>query len=199
MGERAEELLGFWLGPLDAEGLAAPAQPERWFSRDPDFDAELRRRFGALHEAARAGRLDRWAETPRGRLALVILLDQLSRNLHRGRADAFAADAHALALARGALTRGEDLELAPCERIFLYLPFEHAEHPDAQEVSVERFRALAAAAPARARPLFESFLDYAVRHRDVIARFGRFPHRNAALGRASTPEERAYLEQGGGF
>jgi uncharacterized protein (DUF924 family) len=199
MDERAEALLAFWLGPLDAEGIATPAHQERWFAADPDFDAELRRRFGPLHEEARAGRLDRWAEKPRGRLALLILLDQLSRNLHRGRADAFAGDAHALALARGALDRGEDLDLALCERVFLYLPFEHAEDPQAQEVSVERFGALAAAAPAHARPLFESFLDYAVRHRDVIARFGRFPHRNALLGRTSTPEELAHLEREGGF
>jgi uncharacterized protein (DUF924 family) len=199
MDERAEELLAFWLGPLDDEGMAAPACQERWFANDPGFDAELRRRFGALHEEARVGGLDRWAETPRGRLALVILLDQLSRNLHRGRAEAFAGDVHALALARGALARGEDLDLGPCERAFLYLPFEHAEDREAQEISVERFRTLAAAAPARARALFESYLDYAIRHRDVIARFGRFPHRNRVLGRTSTPEELAWVAREGGF
>jgi uncharacterized protein (DUF924 family) len=199
MDERAEELLAFWFGPLDGEGLAPPERQARWFAADPAFDAELRRRFGALHEEARAGRLDRWAETPRGRLALVTLLDQVSRNLHRGGADAFASDAAALALARGALARGEDRELALCERVFLYLPFQHAEEPAAQETSVGRFRALARAAPARARPLFEEFLDHAVRHRDVIARFGRFPHRSPALGRTATPQELAYLEREGGF
>jgi uncharacterized protein (DUF924 family) len=199
MDERGEALLAFWLGPLDADGLATPEHQARWFAVDPAFDDALRRRFGALHEEARAGRLDRWAETPRGRLALVILLDQLSRNLHRGRADAFSADAHALALTRGAVARGEDRDLALCERVFLYLPLEHAEDLAAQELSVERFRALAAEAPERARALFDEFLDYAVRHRDVIARFGRFPHRNPALARASTPEELAFVEREGGF
>jgi len=196
---RAKELLDFWFGPLDADGLADAEHQARWFAADPAFDEELRRRFGDLHEEARAGRLDRWAETPRGRLALVLLLDQLSRNLHRGTADAFAADTHALELARGALARGEDQELALHERAFLYLPFEHAEDPAAQAVSVERFRALAAEAPPHARAQFETFLDYAIRHRDVIERFGRFPHRNAILGRPTTEAEREHLEREGGF
>jgi uncharacterized protein (DUF924 family) len=199
MDERAEELLEVWFGTLDEDGIAPPDRRKRWFAGDPAFDEELRRRFGDLHEQACAGELDRWAQTPRGRLALVLLLDQLSRHLHRGMAEAFAADAHALALARGALARGEDRELALCERAFLYLPFEHAEDLAAQEISVERFAELAAIAPERARPLFEEFLDWAVRHRDVIARFGRFPHRNAVLGRATTPEEQAWLEREGGF
>lgn len=199
MDTRAEELLAFWLGPLDGDGLAAPAFEARWFAKDAAFDGELRRRFGALHEEACSGRLEDWAGSPRGRLALVLLLDQLSRNLHRGRAEAFAGDARALAHARAALARGEDLALALCERVFLYLPFEHAEEREAQELAVERFRLLAAAAPERARARFASFLDYAIRHRNVIERFGRFPHRNPALGRTSTPEERAWVEREGGF
>ena len=199
MDPRAEELLAFRLGTLEADGIADEEHRRRWFEGSPLFDDELRRRFGALHEEARAGRLDRWADTPRGRLALVILLDQLSRNLHRGTADAFAADAHALALARGGLARGEDAELTPGERVFLYLPFEHSEDSAAQEESVARFRALAAAAPPAARELFAESLDYAIRHREVIARFGRFPHRNEALGRDSTDAERAHLAQEGGF
>lgn len=196
---RAEELLAFWFGPLDADGIADATHQARWFGGDPAFDEELRERFGALHDEARAGRLDRWAETPRGRLALVLLLDQLSRNLHRGTADAFACDAHALELARGALARGEDEELALSERAFLYLPFEHAEDPAAQAVAVERFRALAAAAPPHAREQFENYVQYAIRHRDVIERFGRFPHRNAILGRPTTEAEREHLEREGGF
>jgi uncharacterized protein (DUF924 family) len=199
MDARAEELLAFWFGPLDADGLAGEAAVARWFEGGPAFDEELRRRFGALHAEARAGLLDGWAETTRGRLALVLLLDQLSRNLHRGSAEAYAGDAHALALAREALERGEDRALALCERVFLLLPFEHAEDLAAQETSVAGFRALAEQAPPRARELFASFLDYAVRHRDVIARFGRFPHRNAALGRATTDAERAHLAEEGGF
>lgn len=199
MGARADELLAFWFGPLDADGLAGEAAVARWFEGGPGFDEELRRRFGALHAEARAGRLDGWAETPRGRLALVLLLDQLSRDLHQVSAEAFAGDAQALALAREALERGEDPALALCERVFLLLPFEHAEDLAAQETSVAGFRALAEQAPPRARELFTIFVDHAARHRDVIARFGRFPHRSAALGRASTAAERAHLEKEGGF
>jgi uncharacterized protein (DUF924 family) len=193
MDPRAEALLAFWFGPLDGDGLAAPERAARWFDGGPAFDRELAERFGADHGEARAGRLDRWADLPRGRLALVLHLDQLSRNLFRGSADAFGTDAHALALARGGLARGEDAGLAPIERVFLYLPFEHSEALEDQEVSVARFRALAEAAPPHARETFAAYLDYAVRHRDVIARFGRFPHRNAVLGRASTAEELAFL------
>lgn len=199
MDPRAEELLAYWFGPLDAEGLPGEAAASRWFAGGPAFDEELRRRFGALHGEACAGRLDRWAETPRGRLALVLLLDQLARNLHRGSAGAFAGDARALALAREALERGEDRRLGPCERVFLLLPFEHAEDLAAQDVAVAGFRALAAEVPPRGRELFASFLDYAVRHRDVIERFGRFPHRNEALGRVPTDAERAHLAREGGF
>jgi uncharacterized protein (DUF924 family) len=193
MDPRSQALLDFWFGPLDGEGLAAPECAARWFGGGTAFDRELAEHFGADHADARAGRLDPWAEHPRGRLALVLHLDQLSRNLHRGRADAFACDSRALVLARGALARGEDSDLAPIERVFLYLPFEHSESLADQDVSVARFRALAEGCPPRAREQFASFLDYAIRHRDVIARFGRFPHRNAVLGRPSTVEEEAFL------
>lgn len=191
--ERAEELLAVWFGPLDADGLPAPARVRRWFAVDPGFDESLRRVFAPDLAAARRGELDGWQATPRGRLALVLLLDQLGRNLHRGTPEAFAGDARALALARAALAAGDADRLLPIEQVFLLLPFEHAEDPDAQATSVAGFERLLAAAPARGRPLFEEFLDYARRHRDVIARFGRFPHRNAALGRATTPEEAAFL------
>lgn len=199
MDARAEDLLAYWFGPLDADGLAGQAVTSRWFAGGPAFDAELGRRFGDLHREARAGRLDRWAATPRGRLALVVLLDQLSRNLHRGSAEAFAGDARALALAREALAQGEDRRLRLSERVFLLLPFEHAEDLAAQEVAVAGFRALAAEAPPRGQELFTGFLDYAVRHHAVIERFGRFPHRNQALGRATSEAEAAYLAREGGF
>lgn len=193
MDPRAQALLDFWFGALDGDGLADPERAARWFEGGPAFDRELAERFGADHAEARAGRLDRWADLPRGRLALVLHLDQLSRNLYRGSADAFGADAHALALARGGLARGEDAGLAPIERVFLYLPFEHSEALADQELSVACFRALAEGAPPSARESFASYLDHAVRHRDVIARFDRFPHRNAALARVATPEELAFL------
>jgi uncharacterized protein (DUF924 family) len=169
-----------------------------WFSRDDAFDAEIRRRFGALLPQGMAGALDHWAETPEGALALSILLDQFPRNLHRGSLLAFAADARARALARRAvLERRFDLALAPTSRVFLYLPFEHGESMADQDLSVTLFEGL------RDRPQHRApggTIDYAWRHREVIARFGRFPHRNAALGRVSTPAELAWLaEPGNGF
>lgn len=191
----ADAVLDFWFGPAGVDGV-----DPRWFARDVDFDAAIRDRFGATIDAAMAGRLDAWAASPRGWLALLIVLDQFPRNIHRGSALAFAGDAHARALAMAGLARGDDQALRPVERLFCYLPLEHAEEPALQARCVELFTALRDAAPAAQRQRFEDFLDYARRHRDVIHRFGRFPHRNAALGRASTDAERDYLAQpGAGF
>ncbi len=158
-----------------------------WFAADPSFDRACAE-FVTAREAAKADALDHWAATPRGGLALLILLDQISRNLFRGSAEAFAADAKARAIARDMIARGLDQALAPVERMFVYLPFEHSEDLADQELSVRLFAALDAT-------LGEDVLDYAVRHRDVIQRFGRFPHRNAALGRVNTAAEAAYLAQ----
>jgi uncharacterized protein (DUF924 family) len=170
----ADSLLAFWF---------APGTSERWFVKDPAFDAELGRRFGALAEVAAHGELDHWAATPRGALALVILLDQLPRNLHRGRPEAFAQDAKARVVAAAAIEEGHDALLTPPERIFLYLPFEHSEDRADLDRAVELFTALGDAEQ----------LDYAQQHRSIIRRFGRYPHRNAALGRRSTDEEVAFL------
>lgn len=169
-----EEVLSFWFGP-EAEA--------HWFAKDEAFDAALRRRLGGLAAAAAGGQLDDWAGTARGALALVILLDQLPRNLHRGRADAFAQDAKARAVASRAVNLRLDQSLTPRERLFLYLPFEHGESLADQERAVALIGALDDAEQT----------DYAVRHREVVRRFGRFPHRNRALGRESTPEEVAFL------
>lgn len=158
-----------------------------WFERSDAFDRAVAERLGEWHEKARAGALDGWAVTPHGLLALVILLDQVPRNIHRGTAAAFATDTKALALARLAVDRGFDQDMTLHERLFLYLPFEHAEDLADQERSVALFRALGE----------PTYLDYAIRHRDVIARFGRFPHRNAILGRQSTAAERQFLEEPG--
>lgn len=167
-----------------------------WFLRDDSFDAAIAERFATTLEAARAGAHQDWAETPRGALALALVLDQFPRNMFRGQARAFATDAHALALARLAVARGHDLALSPTQRVFLYLPFEHSEALEDQDLSVTLFEGLrdtkALAAPNGA-------VDYAWRHRAVILRFGRFPHRNAVLGRAGTAEEEAFLAAGGGF
>ena len=193
------EILEFWLGPApdDPESVARAA--ERWYITDDGFDAEIRDRFGAAIEQAQRGAFADWAETPEGALALVILLDQFPRNAYRGTADAFAGDPVALAVAGGAVERGLDRELACPGRAFLYHPFEHSEDPEDQERSVALFETLAAEVPAAWREFAAGFVPYAHAHRDVIARFGRFPHRNAILGRVDTPEERAYLDGGGGF
>ncbi|HEY4998007.1 MAG TPA: DUF924 family protein [Usitatibacter sp.] len=178
-------ILDFWFG-------AAPgkARPE-WFRKDEGFDSEIRRLFGAAHAAASSGELEGWRAEPRPLLALVVVLDQFSRNLHRADARAFAQDAHALACAREALERGDDLALLPVERQFLYMPFEHSEELADQDRAVELMGSLEAFDETR------GLAEWAERHRVIIRRFGRFPHRNAALGRASTSEEAAFLTQPG--
>jgi uncharacterized protein (DUF924 family) len=184
----ASAVLDFWFGPLP---LASRAE---WFRKDPAFDETIRARFGALVEQALAGPLG-WGPTPADRLAELIVLDQFPRNLFRGQARAFAGDARALDLALALVDDGGHLALQPLQRWFAYLPLEHAEDLALQERCVALFRDLTAADAA-----FASALDYAERHRDVILRFGRFPHRNAALGRVSTDAEHAYLATpGSGF
>jgi uncharacterized protein (DUF924 family) len=190
---RIDAVLNFWFGPIGPDGTVADEKQSRWFDGGSALDEAIRRRFGEDLERASRGELDGWALEPRGRLALVVLLDQFSRNVYRGEARAFANDARALALCLEGIARGDDAALTPLERIFLYLPLEHAEDRTVQGRSCEHVAALAASAPAMLRPTCDDFLAYAVRHRDVIERFGRFPHRNAVLGRASTPDEIAFL------
>lgn len=180
------DVLEFWFG---APGSVEHGSLRKcWFEKDPAFDAEIRRRFLALVDEAAAGRLDGWADRPEGLLALIVLLDQFPRNLFRDAPRAFATDAQALALAQQALAQGVDAQLMPVARAFIYLPFEHSEDLAMQDRAVALFSALAQHGEA-----FAAYLDYAERHRDVIRRFGRFPHRNAILGRTSTPEEIAFL------
>jgi uncharacterized protein (DUF924 family) len=194
--ERAiDELLGFWFGSSDDDVEVAQDQARLWWSHDPAVDAEITERFGALVSRAAAGEVDHWAGTARGRLALILLLDQLPRNIHRGTPQAFATDRKALALSREGLRLRADQELRPIERVFLMMPLEHAEDIEAQQECVQCFRALANEVPESSREIFEYYLDYAVRHHDVVARFGRFPHRNQTLGRPSTPEETSFLEE----
>jgi len=190
-------VLDAWFGPPDQDAAALAARQGRWFGSAPEVDAELRRRFGALVCAAARGQLAGWAATPRGRLALVLLLDQLPRNVYRGQPEAFASDAQALPLALTALDAGLDAGLDILERSFLYMPLEHAEDLALQERGVAVFARLLDESPPALRRQAQEFLDFARQHRDVIARFGRFPHRNAVLGRPSTPQEVAYLADGG--
>lgn len=192
--DRARAILDFWFGDIDADGVPDPATMRRWFAPDAEFDATVRERFGPDLERVRE--LDAWERHPRGALARVILCDQFPRNIHRGRPEAFAFDGLALAVARRAIDAGSETALWPIERAFLYLPLEHAEDPAVQEESVARFRALAEIAPPRLEQTFASYLAYAENHREVVARFGRFPHRNAVLGRPDSDEERAWLAAG---
>jgi uncharacterized protein (DUF924 family) len=190
-----EAVLAFWFGPLDADGLPQPAAAARWFAGGEAFDQEIRERFAGVVEHALAGGLEAWTDAPRALLALLIVLDQFPRNLFRGDARAFAGDRRALGLARDAVDAGWWQRLQPVERLFLYLPFEHAEAPAEQELCCALIRALLDDCPGAVRSLVAGNLEYAERHRSVIERFGRFPARNAALGRASTPAERAFLSQ----
>jgi len=182
-----QDVLDFWFGPQGARGKARA----EWYRKDEKFDAEIWRRFGALHAAAALGELEGWRAAPQSMLALVVILDQFSRNLYRGDARSFAQDAHALACANEALARGDDVNMLPVERQFLYMPFEHSEDLADQDRAVELMAALGAFEETR------GLLQWAERHRVVIRRFGRFPHRNAVLGRASTAEEAGFLKEPG--
>jgi len=178
-------VLDFWFGPSDSPEFGT--YRDAWFVVDPTFDQIARERFLNDYRRAAEGRLDGLAATAEGALALVILLDQFPRNMFRGSTQAFATDTKARAIADVALVRGFDRAMLPVQRLFLYLPFEHSETPADQERAVALFEALGDA----------KLLEYAVQHRDIVRRFGRFPHRNQILGRASTAEERAFLAEPG--
>ncbi|HEY0820524.1 MAG TPA: DUF924 family protein [Rhizobacter sp.] len=188
MDPRALDVLRFWFG----DGPPYANRPE-WFRKSDEFDREIERRFAPLIDAALRDELPAWAADAGSALARVIVLDQFPRNVHRNTPRAFAGDPLALAAAQAMVAAGQDRELAPVQRVFVYLPFEHAEDLAAQARSVELFAALAADAPEAG----DDWLDYARRHEVIVARFGRFPHRNAILGRASTPEEIEFLQQPG--
>jgi uncharacterized protein (DUF924 family) len=172
------DVLDFWF---------AETGPEAWWKGDPQFDEAVRRRFGELHARAARGELYRWRAAPRGRLAEIIVLDQFSRNLFRDAARAFAQDLAALALAQEAVSAGAHLGLEAVERIFLLLPYMHSESREIHVVAEKLYREFAPA----------ENLDFELRHKAIVDRFGRYPHRNEVLGRASTPEETKFLRQPG--
>jgi uncharacterized protein (DUF924 family) len=196
---RPEHVLKFWF----ADALASPelhaARHGFWFKANPEADAQIRSQFSDLPDRLASGLADSWAQTPKGRLAAVIGLDQFPRNLYRGKPEAFSHDALARRLCEDGITHGDDGRLHPLERAFFYLPLEHAEDLAAQDQCVALMAALPAAMGEPWQSALEGYASYALAHRDVIARFGRFPHRNTALGRASTVEEIEYLQAGGGF
>lgn len=177
MADSPEDVVAFW----------REAGPEKWFATDAAFDAEIADRFSALHGAAAQGGHDTWAESGDGALALILVLDQFSRNLHRGSALAFASDPKALQVARTALARGDDHAVSKDLQVFFYMPFEHSESLADQRMAIRLTHAMQNA----------NYLRYAHTHHDVIRRFGRFPHRNAVLGRHTTAAEKAFLETGG--
>ncbi|MCW8915152.1 MAG: DUF924 domain-containing protein [Magnetovibrio sp.] len=177
-----EDILTFWFGdPSDAD-YGKPQM--KWFTKDDNFDAEIKARFQDVMDDAAAGKLDEMAQSPEGAVALLIALDQFPRNVYRDSPKAFEADAHARDIAAHVLDHGFDQQVMPVMRSFMYLPFEHSEKLEDQERSIELFGELGG-----------DSLEWAEKHRVIIERFGRFPHRNDVLGRASTPEETAFLTQ----
>jgi len=189
----ADAVLDFWFGAPGSSEFGSARKA--WFMKDAAFDAAIRERFGALVERALRGELEVWGDEPRSSLAQILLLDQFTRNAFRGSARSFAGDARALAAASRMVGSRQDEALAPFMRAFVYLPFEHAEGLAMQDEAIRLFTKLVSEAPELA-----DMLDYAHRHREVIERFGRFPHRNEILGRLSTAEEIAFIQRpGSGF
>lgn len=192
-----EDVLDHWFGQLDGSGRADEEHGRRWWQKDPEFDRSLRERFSALHAVLLGGGLREWRAEPRGLLATVIVLDQWSRNMFRGTAGMFAADELALQTALEGIALGYDARLPLDMKVFLYMPLMHSERVEVQRRCVELFEALVKATSGEAAEGLEKNLDFARQHLVIVERFGRFPHRNAVLGRASTPDEVEFLKQPG--
>lgn len=197
MTETAASILAFWFGDEPSRAATSPECARMWWSKQPAVDAQMQARFGVLVEQAGGGWLDAWAEKPEGRLALILLADQFSRNIHRGTPLSFALDPVARQWTLQGLADGAFEGLLPIQRMFAYMPLEHSESLEHQDRCVELMKGLRDGASPEERKTFEGFADYAERHREVIRRFGRFPHRNAILGRTNTPEEEAFLRTPG--
>lgn len=188
----ASSVIEFWLG---TEPEVPKALQERWWRKDAAFDAEVASKFGDLHRRAATGELDSWSETANGRLALILVLDQFSRNLHRDSPLAWSHDAKAQALTLEGIERSHDRLISLYGRVFLYMPLMHAEDPSLQKRSIDMYQALANEAPPSQASAFHNNLEFARRHQEIVDRFGRFPHRNAILGRPSSAEESAFLKE----
>lgn len=195
--ENPDTIREFWFGTNTDDVIVAREQSRLWWMKHPETDALIRQRFEPWLAKTVDHELDAWAGTPTGRLALILLTDQFPRNMYRDTPRAFAYDPLALAWCKEGLPHNADAQLRPIERVFFYLPLEHSESLADQDEAVARFEKLVGGLDPERRPAFEGFLDYARRHREVIVRFGRFPHRNRILGRESTPEEIAFLLQPG--
>lgn len=199
MSHDSERILRYWFGKLDAQGYAADDRNKLWFQSDSATDDYIRSEFGDTVEQALAGELDHFADTPRGRLALIILLDQFTRNIYRGSSKAFSGDHKACTLTKQGLTLEHDQALAPAERVFFYIPLEHSENLADQKYCVALYQQMLDQAPPEHRARVQSNLDYAIKHQEIIEQFGRFPHRNKVLARTSTPQEQVYLENANTF
>ena len=191
-----EDVLSFWFQDATQSPKALQRRGAVWFRADPGFDGECARRFGGVLDDAARGGLSDWAATAHGRLALVVVLDQIPRNIHRGSPAAFSHDGQAAAHCVAGMESGQDRVLHPVERVFLYMPLQHAEDLDLQRRSVEQFESLASEVDTAWRDPFVENVRYAREHHDIVERFGRFPHRNRILGRESTEEELRYLAGG---
>ncbi len=192
-----ESILRFWFGTATDDLEVAEQCAKIWWKKNPQVDAEIRERFAGVVDAAASGQCDAWLTDARGRLAMIILTDQFPRNMYRDTPRAFAFDSLALSTTKQGIDSGVDQALRPIERIFFYMPLEHSESIENQQLAVTLITALAAAVSPEKQKLFEGFVDFAKRHRDIVQRFGRFPHRNAILGRSSTPEEMEFLKHPG--
>jgi uncharacterized protein (DUF924 family) len=200
MDARIDSLLAFWFGrPEPGSREELDRQFDRWFVADAGIDAEIDARFGEAARLAARGELDAWRHDAKGRLALILLLDQMPRHLHRGTAAAFAQDEKAVGLVIEGIAAGVDAELSVLERAFFYMPLQHAENAETQALSVRMFEKLRndVGNSELHGPMLDGMLKYARLHHEIVERFGRFPHRNDALGRADTDAERVYLRDGG--
>ncbi|WP_370277801.1 DUF924 family protein [Pontibacterium sp.] len=194
MSTQVEEILQFWFGAM-ADGFPTSDRTALWWGASDETDQLIEELFGALVRQALRGELESWSESPRGRLALIILLDQFTRSIFRSTPEAFAGDDQALALCQSGMERGHDQALEYAERQFFYMPLEHAEDLAVQDESIRCFENLLMEVPPHKKVVAQGSLDFAHQHRDQIVRFGRFPHRNRVLGRESTTEELAFLNQ----
>lgn len=192
---RAQEILDFWFGPLKALSSDPRDKKIVWFSDDPDFDRQIRSRYEEDMRQALLGKLDHWRHTPEGRLALILLLDQFPRHIYSNQKNEFAFDSMARALVIEGLQLGDDKKLFPIERIFFYMPLQHSEDLNNQNLSVRLYAQLVNESSPIIRPQMESYLRNAILSKQTIARFKRFPSRNKILGREPTPEEMIYLNQ----
>lgn len=192
--EDINAIISYWFGDLDPYGFAHETQKQKWWSASGDIDLEISHRFGHLVEDALKRELKAWKNTEQGRLALILLLDQFTRNIYRGTERAFAGDHRALKICKLGLSEKTDLALPIEHRVFFYMPLEHSENLDDQELCIRLFTSLKREAPADKQKVIDSYVGFAEQHRDIIKRFGRFPHRNSILSRTNTKAESDYLD-----